>query len=237
MLKQITVENFAVFNNITVNLNSGMSVITGESGSGKSVLINALSLINGSRAYKEMIRTGCETATVEAVFELNSIQKNELDKIIKLNKEDEHLVITRTINTNQKSECRINGKINNLSVLTDISSILFDIHGQYENQSLLNQESHIRFLDVYSGDELSDLLDQYNVIQDNYTKLIKEVSEVSGTVKERERDKEIYTYQINDIMDSGILSHDWNEVFSRKKQMDNYENIKNKLSGSILLLD
>lgn len=237
MLKQITVENFAVFHDITVNLYSDMTVITGESGSGKSVLINALSLINGSRAYKEMIRTGCETATVEAVFELSPLQKEQLDKVILINKEDDNLVITRTINVNQKSECRLNGKINNLSVLTEISSILLDIHGQYENQSLLNQESHINYLDLYANQELSVVLNEFNLILENYQKLIKEVSMVSGTVNERERDREIYSYQIDDIMNSGVLSHDWNEIFSRKKQMDNYENIKNRLAKSIQLLE
>ena len=237
MLIQISIKNFAVFNDITVDFKSGMSIITGESGAGKSVLVNAISLIRGSRAFKEMIRKDCDFAIVEAIFKLNMYQLNKIKEIVKDIEIEELLIITRKINYNQKSECRINGKIRNLSLITKISAFLIDIHGQYENQSLLNQEKHIEYLDLFSSSQLNSFKTQYNEAVYEYNKTVKIVTMNFGSIKERERDKEIYIYQINDIVESNVLEYNWENIYKKKKMMDNLENIELRLSNCLGLFD
>jgi len=237
LLIQITIKNFAVFDDISVDLKKGMSVITGESGSGKSVLVNAISLIKGTRAYKEIIRNNCEYALVEAVFELSESQKKQIKHIITDMEIDDTLIITRKIKMNQNSECRLNGRIRSLAVLTEVSACLIDIHGQYENQSLLKQEKHIEYLDLFADIDIKEDKELYIALLKEYNETIKLVTQNSGSNSERERDKQIYEFQIDDIIKSQILEFDWEQKYNAKKLMDNLEKVEFRLANCLKLLD
>lgn len=237
MLRQITVQNFAIFQNATIDLYNDFSVITGESGSGKSVLINALSLISGARAYKEMIRKECQFALVSAVFKITIEQRALIELIFPLSNQDELLVITRKFSQTQKSICKINQQITTVTTISAIAAILFDIHGQYENQTLLDQEKHLYYLDLYSSNILNNIMKNYKIELSSYQQVINDLKNVAGSIKERERDKEIYSFQVNDIEQSNVLFINWDEIITRKKEMDNFEKISINIKKAIKLLD
>lgn len=237
MLRQITVQNFAIFQSAAIDLYEDFTVITGESGSGKSVLINALSLISGARAYKEMIRKDCKYALVTAAFQLSINQKELINQVFTIDTNEDFLVITRKINQTQKSECRINQQLTTLNTISEVSSILFDIHGQYENQTLLNQEKHLYYLDLFSNKVINSILLDYKNELILYQKVINDLKSVAGSIEERERDKEIYSFQVNDIEQSNVLSQNWDEIKDRKKEMDDYEKININIQKTLQLLD
>ncbi len=147
MLLQLSIKNFAIFKDTIIDFSDGFNVITGESGAGKSVFITALSLINGERAMKEYIRKGCEYSSVEAVYKIKNDLTSNISSIFDIDIEDNILVITRFIYSESSSICKVNGKIRNLSFLKELAAYLCDIHGQYENQTLLDPSSHQRILD------------------------------------------------------------------------------------------
>jgi DNA repair protein RecN (Recombination protein N) len=236
LLLQLSVENFAIFKNAVIELGKGLNIITGESGAGKSVLVNALSLVTGARAYKEMVRSDSAFAKVEAVFELTQGQKERIRQIIDFPDEDK-LIITRQISQDQKSVCRINDRIRNLSSLSDVSAVLMDIHGQYENQSLLDEKKHLEYLDAFCGEEISQLMAAYNNDLAKYNEMTAFILSSSGGSEEREREKSLLEFQINEINESGIENEDMEELKSKKVILENSEKYRDILDDAISLLE
>ena len=155
MLEYINIKNVALIEESEVVFGKGLNVLTGETGAGKSLIIDALGFSLGGRANREMIRRGEEQASVEAVF---SIDDKKIEKILDdmgiEYGEDNTLVIRRTLHQNGKSVCKVNGTTVTVGQLKEISSSLVDFHGQHEHQSLLNQNKHIELLDKFCGTEL-----------------------------------------------------------------------------------
>ncbi|MFO7636267.1 MAG: DNA repair protein RecN [Clostridia bacterium] len=238
LIKQLSVRNFAIFKDVAIDFNNGLSIITGESGAGKSVLVNALSLISGTRATREMVRNESPFAMVEAVFELNAIQKGKLEGIegMELDPSDSHFVITRQIYADQRSICRINGKIRNLSWIIEAASVLMDIHGQYENQSLLDEKNHLRFLDMYA-DDIQPLKGEYAILLNSYREAVSYVLQSSGSLEEREREKSILKFQIMEIDQSKIGQENIEELEQQKHIMENAEKYKQALYHALKLLE
>lgn len=231
MLKQISIKNFAIFEDASFEPGAGFNVITGESGAGKSVVVNALSLIRGARAYKEMIRTGTDFALVEAVFEISD------SKMKQLNISENTLVITRRINSERISECRINNKIRPLSEIVEITGNLIDIHGQYENQTLADSENHLAFLDAFAGEILENKLSDYNEKLNEYNHLIKEIIFLSGSDSERERNKEIYSFQLKEIEAAGLADISEEELLEKWEFMKNSEKFMKETEKAYILLE
>ena len=234
MLKQITIKNFAIFEDASFEPGEGYNVITGESGAGKSIIVNALSLIRGARAYREMIRTGKDYAVVEAVFELSD------DLLAETGIEDNILVITRKIHNEKVSECRINDKIRPLSDIVEITGRLLDIHGQYENQTLADSSNHISFLDSFAGEELLSKIDAFNLELNEYNDLVQKIIKNSGSEADRERNKEIYSFQLNEIDAAGLLEiseealmEKWNFMKNAEKFMKETEKAYEMLGNDI----
>lgn len=208
-----------------MDLEKGYNVITGESGAGKSIVVNALSLISGARAYKEMIRTGEEKAVVEAVFSINDRHRAVFSDYI--DKGEELVVITREVWADKASVCKINGKLRNLSDISQLSGKLIDIHGQYENQSLLNIDNHRHFLDEFASDNIAQIINEYNKMADEYRILVGKILNATGSDEERERSKDILEFQIEEIDKANLTDFDEEEFAKRINILENAENYIN----------
>lgn len=196
MLQSLHIENIAVVKKIDVEFSSGMTVLTGETGAGKSIIIDSLNLISGARADREMIRSGETQALVSALF--SNIEESVVEKIRELGYECEEgsVLLSRTL-TQTSSVARINGSPVTLAMLKKISSFLFGIHGQNDNLSLLDSKNHLGILDVYANN--TELLDAYFAKYQKVDELRKKLRELSDDVREQTRMSEILRFQINDI--------------------------------------
>ena len=166
MLKSINIENIAIIEKCNIDFTDGFNVLTGETGAGKSIIIDSINAVTGQRTSKELVRTGCEKATVSALFE--DVSKTVISKLSEYGIvcEDESVLMLRTITADGRNICKINGVSVNVSVLKEVGGLLVNIHGQHDNQSLLNPDNHCGFVDAF-GDYDSVL----NSYRECYTKL------------------------------------------------------------------
>src|SRR5690554_1221554 len=163
MLIEMTIKNLAVIESVHIECRRGFHVLTGETGAGKSIIIDALSLIIGGRGSVELVRHGCDKAEIECTFELpvdhplwQSIEHMGIEAA-----KEEFLIIRREMTASGKSTSRINGQMVNLSMLREIGEWLVNIHGQHEHQSLLKVEHHLQMLDIYDGRSIIAVKEQY----------------------------------------------------------------------------
>ena len=146
MLKELRINNFAIIDNLSVEFTSGLTALTGETGAGKSIIIDALNLILGGRADSNFIRTGESSATVESVFEITNLQTLDILSDLGINANNGEVVLRRTISNTGKNRCMINDCAVTVGVLAKLGDRLVDIHGQHDHQALLNSEIHVDLL-------------------------------------------------------------------------------------------
>lgn len=196
MLQALHIENIAVVKKTDLEFSSGMTVLTGETGAGKSIIVDSLNLILGARADKEIIRSGESQALVSAIF--SNIDKETEKKINELGFycDEGSVFLSRTV-TPTASVARVNGSQVTLSMLKKLSALLFGIHGQNDNLALLDSKNHLNVLDIYADN--ADLLGEYSVKYQRVEELRKKLRELSDDIKEQARMSEILKFQINDI--------------------------------------
>lgn len=225
MIRELHIKNIAVIEEITISFGDGFHALTGETGAGKSILIDSINMALGGRTTKELIRTGAESASVDVVFELSGeVEKKLLD--IDIESEDGMLYISRQITTDGKSKCKINGHMVPLSVLKDASEYLLTIHGQNDNQSILSPKSHIGFVDSYGNYDnvLSDYKEQYNKVKEIKSELLKLITDET----EKARRIDLLTYQINEIATARLNPGEEEELEERREYLANIEDIVEK---------
>src|SRR5580700_9929487 len=155
MLRSLFVRNFAIIDHLDLEFGSGLNVLTGETGAGKSIIMQALNLILGGRAGTEMVRSGADRASVDAMFEISG--SPEVERLLQdmgYEAEDGQLLLSREIGSNGKSTCRVAGRPSTVAQLKEIGDWLVDLHGQHEHQSLLSVAKHIDILDAWGGAEI-----------------------------------------------------------------------------------
>lgn len=236
MLLELKIQNFAIIDDVTIEFTEGMNILTGETGSGKSIIIDALSTVLGGKAYKELIKSGADSAFVEAVFCTSSDYiKN---KIREFDIEIEDLiVISRIIKSDRPSISRVNGKAVTLNVLNEITESLIDIFAQEESQSLMNIKNQLRLLDFLCG---KDHLENLNYLRD----IIDEISEISKKIKDlkdkssnREREIDILKYQLDEIDSANLTPYDNEELEQDYKKQNNMSEIINHLNLAVEYLN
>lgn len=236
MLCQLSIENIALIDKLELELKNGLNILSGETGAGKSIIIDSLNFVLGERADKSLIRFGTDKASVEAVFEdyLTPSIKDCLDDL-GIEAEDV-LILRRKMSTDGKNECRINGRISTLSALKSLTELLVDIHGQHEHQSLLKSTNHIKLLDKLGEKKIATVKGEVEKNFDDCTSLKKEFLRF-GNADERERKLDILSFQIDEIEKADVKDGEEDELLSARKRIRNMEKIISALEGAKNLLD
>ena len=229
MLKNIHVKSFALIDEVEINLASGLNALTGETGAGKSIIIDAVNFALGQRVSKDVVRDDAEYALSELVFEINDDKTKERLNQFDIPLDDNEVLIQRKI-TNGKSTARINGETVTLSTLKLIAAGLIDIHGQHDNQSLLSKASQQNLLDTILSDELKELLIR---MKDTYVNLNNKISEYEQlNTKEAEKEIAFLQYELNEIDSASLHEGEDEALESDYKKMNNSKRIADLVSGA-----
>ena len=220
MIGTLHIKNIGIIDEISVELSEGFNVITGETGAGKSLIIDSLNIISGGRFSKEMIRRGQEYSFIE----LNLFCQNN-EKAI-----DGSIIVSREININGKNSCKINGRLVTVNELKEFMSKVIDIHGQHENQLILNENEHIEYLDAFIEDKIQEKV-EYRSLYQNYKSLQKELKENYGDDKEKERKLDLLRYELNEIDSANLKVGEEKELEEQSKIMQNSEKLQNCLNN------
>ena len=229
MLLNLHVKNFALIDEIDIDFNEGLNILTGETGAGKSVILGSLNIAMGAKAEKDVIRTGCEFALVEVLF---SVDKNTKDTLTEMGVsfDEDTLLVQRKI-TPQRSVFKVNGETFNATFVRSVSELLIDVYGQHDYQNLLNSKNHIDIFDSYLGDSFNDTLNDYKNTYKEYLRLKKELEAPLIDDQAREREIALLEYQINEIDEAALKEDEEENVETRLKVLENASKIQESLGN------
>ena len=224
MLESLHIENLAVIKSVDLDFTSGFSALTGETGTGKSVIIDSIGLLLGKKAEKDLIRHGENTAMVSGLFgDLTEHCAQLLSEYGVFPDEDGRILIQRSVSLDGRSQIRINGRAANLSVLKAVSGILVNIHGQSDTHALTSVDSHISILDMYADN--IELLKEYRALYNEHERIKAEIKSISDGERERLRYVEMLRYQIADIDALELVDGEEEELIDKKIKIKNSERI------------
>lgn len=233
MLSELYIENIAVIEKSNINFYEGLNALTGETGAGKSIVIDSIGAVLGFRTSRELIRTGAEKAVVTALF--TNISERVRKSLAELGFDcDSELLISREITLSGKNNCRINGKVSTVSMLRDLGKMLINIHGQHESYELMSPDLHIRYIDELGN--LSELLCEYREAFDEYKSLESELRKKQYDEQERSRKIDILRFQIDELQSADITIGERDELISKRTALSNVERINDALSAAIYKL-
>lgn len=238
MLVALSIRNLAVVEAVDVHFYHGFHVLSGETGAGKSIVIDALGLISGGRSSSELIRYGADKAEMEALFELpgeHPVWKT-LEQLGISASSEEHLVIRREVNTQGKSTSRINGQLVNLTMLREVGEQLINIHGQHEHQSLLRPESHLGLLDAYGGDTIAPAKAAYQQEYSALAKLERELRELRETSQKSLQMLDMYRFQLEEIQAAKLKVGEDIELADERSKLAHSEKLMESVSEGYNLL-
>lgn len=237
MLLQLCIKNVALIDELTIEFTDGMNCLTGETGAGKSIIIDAISCILGFRTSKELIKTGCDSAFVEGIFYTDSQSVNEyLEEIGIPTEEDGTLILQRELSLSGRNVCRINGRLAPVSALKQLGSILIDIHGQNDTQAIIKTNEQVGLLDAYGADEISEIKKDFLVQLKIFKELMSSLDNYSGDPKERERIADLYKFQIEEIETAQLRENEDEELAEERNILTNSEKIAVALNESKSLI-
>ncbi len=229
MLKSLNIENIAVIEKADIEFSGGMSVLTGETGAGKSIIVDSINAVLGERASREIVRHGADSATVCAVFEdINEKVKEKLAEL-GIESEEDVLIINRKISAQGKTSCRINGAPCTASMLREIGALLVNIHGQHDSQALLNPDYHCDFIDMMGVKGL----EEYRAAFKKLLKVRHGLKELTKNADDKDRQTELLNYEISELEAADIKIGEREELKAKKELILNSQNIINSL-GAVL---
>lgn len=232
LLREISIRNFAIIDDLTVSFADGLTVLTGETGAGKSIIIDAVHLLAGGRASQEFIRHGARKAELGGLFHIMDDHHPVFAKLDEagIEFEDGTIILRRDINDNGKSVCRINGKLVPTNVLREIGGNLIDIHGQHENQELMDEKQHIHLLDHFAQDELAPVLTIYSEKYEAYRNLKREVAALSLDEQRMAQRIDLYQFQMNELEDAGLKLGEEETLTEERLRLMNFHKIFERAS-------
>ncbi|MBO5066292.1 MAG: DNA repair protein RecN [Clostridia bacterium] len=230
MLDLLKIQNIAIIESAEIEFSDGFNVLSGETGAGKSIILDSINAVLGFRTSRELIRTGESEARVSALF--SRIEKNVEKKLEELSlplSPDGTLLVSRIIGID-RNVCKVNNALTNVTALREIGAELISIHGQQDNRELLNNETHIDYIDAMSGEK---------TVFEEYSRLYNRLAEIKGQIKRLSGDKEakarkidILSYQIDEIEKAEINPGEWEHLKNRRTELQNYEKIQGGLYGA-----
>ena len=237
MLLEISIKNFAIIEAISLNFEKGMTVLTGETGAGKSIIIDAMNMMLGARATTDVIRHGASKAEIEGLFSVeNSRALQELfdEQGIELGDE---IIIRREILQNGRSVSRVNGQMVNLSVLRSIGQYLVDIHGQHDQEELMRPQLHIQMLDGFGDADFLELKQAYQTNFDAYRKMRKQLLEIKKNQEEHKARIEMLEFQMAEIESAALQPGEDIKLNQERDKLLNHKNIADTLMNAYTMLD
>ncbi len=227
MLRELSIRNFAIIDDLTVSFSDGLTVLTGETGAGKSIIIDAVHLLAGGRGSLEFIRHGARKAELGGLFQVANDDHPIYAKLEEagLEAEEGTIILRRDLNDNGKSVCRINGKLVPLSVLRDIGGSLIDIHGQHENQELMDEKQHINLLDYFAHEQLKDIKEEYGQLYHAYRDLKREVQALNLDEQRTAQRIDLYQFQINELEEAALQVDEEEKLLEERRRLMNFHKI------------
>lgn len=220
MITTLHIKNVGIIDDLTINLDQGLNVLTGETGAGKTLIIDSLGIICGGRFSKEMIRRGEDHSFVEMCLYLPKDEKAV----------DGNVIISREISNTGRNLCKINGRMVTVAELKEYMNHVINIHGQNDNQNILNKESHIKYLDAFISSKILPIKQEYMEEYELYIKTLHELNLCYGDDKEKQRKVDLLEYQLNEISNANLSTEEEEELEIKRNKMMNAEKIISNLS-------
>ncbi|REK55554.1 MAG: DNA repair protein RecN [Geobacillus sp.] len=234
MLAELSIKNFAIIESLSVSFDKGLTVLTGETGAGKSIIIDAIQLLIGGRGSAEFVRYGEEKAEIEGLFLLDNENHPCYDKCaeVGIDISEGMVVLRREIFANGKSVCRVNGKLVTTAILRDIGSTLVDIHGQHEHQELMDPSRHLPLLDEYGGAEIAAALEEYRAVYEKYEQLRKKLKKLNENEQQMAHRLDLLTFQLDEIQKANLQVNEDEQLMEEKVKIMNFQKIYEALKHS-----
>lgn len=232
MLSDLKINNIAIIKEAAISFDGGLNVLTGETGAGKSIIIDAINAIIGERTSRELIRTDSDSAEVSALFQNISDSVSYVLDDLQIEKEsDRSLLITRKILSDGRNICRINGSSATVSMLKKIGQSLINVHGQLDNHNLLNEEIHYTYIDSFAENGL--IREKYSKAYNAYLEAENKLRDVTVDESEKARKTDLLEYQINEIESAKVRTGEIAELENRRRVLSNLENLTELISSSV----
>lgn len=226
MIGTLHIKNIGIIEDLSIDLNQGLNVLTGETGAGKTLIIDSLQIISGGRFSKEMMRKGTTNSFVELC-----LYEPESEKVI-----DGNIIISREISSNGKNMCKINGRMVTVNELKNFMSKYIEIHGQNDNQNLLDNKLHLNYLDGFIGNKIKAQKEEYGKLYEKYCQIKQLLKENFGDEKERQRKIDLLRYQLEEITEANLKVEEEAELEEKRKIVANSEKIAENLNQADSLI-
>ena len=227
MISTLHIKNIGIIDDLNIDLNKGLNVLTGETGAGKTLIIDSLKIISGGRFSKDMIRRGMSNSYVELCMYVPESEKAE----------DGNIIVSREITSSGKNMCKINGRMVTVNELKEFMKDFIEIHGQNDNQNLLDNKKHLNYLDSYSGEIITSLKESYKNYYNEYKDIVKKLKENFGDEKEKQRRIDLLQYQIKEIEEADLKINEEEELENQRKIIMNSEKIVENLNTANNLIE
>lgn len=234
MLQELTIDNLAIIKHLTLDFASQMTVLTGETGAGKSIIIDAVGLLAGGRGSQEYIRRGEDKLSLQGQFAIPADPAmGDLLDSMGIDHEDGMLIISREIHRNGRNIIRVNGELINTTMLRKIGAHLVDIQGQNEHQRLMQPETHLGMLDQFAGAAVTPLLAKYQERYRDYVKLKAAVNKKQANEQQWAQRLDMLRYQVKEISAADLKPNEEDELTSERDRLEHFQQINNALQQAV----
>lgn len=239
MIIELSIRNFAIIDDLSISFNDGLTVLTGETGAGKSIIIDAVQLLVGGRASTQFIKHGREKAEIVGQFTINKNKENiiQLCNEYGIDVENDVLILERTIHSSGKSVCRVNHKIVTLAVLKEIGQLFVQIHSQHDTMYLMDQQNHLTLVDQYNAAEIVPLKNEYSKKYNEWTTLRNKYDKLHTNEQEMAHRLDLLQFQLTELQQANLVENEDDTLEQERKQLQNFEQIYTALQEAYFALN